>query len=130
MPRNGWTPATKVPETAGLYLVTEQMTGSKVIGISRWNGEEWEVLPFSEVIAWSELPQPYSEPKSCEDCEHAYKVSDGIVCKAVVDGIGCNERTCYNCRHGAMTFDSDLGCSLWHHGKIDAEKCGYWEGTK
>ena len=47
------------PSKEGLYMVTEQIPSGKVIGISRWNGEEWEVLPFSEVIAWAELPEAY-----------------------------------------------------------------------
>ena len=40
------------------------------------------------------------------------------------------ERTCYNCKHGAFGFDSDLGCSLWHRGKLDAKNCQFWEGAK
>lgn len=40
------------------------------------------------------------------------------------------EKTCYNCCHGGYGFDSDLGCSLWHKGKADAETCEYWEGAK
>ena len=39
------------------------------------------------------------------------------------------ERTCYNCKHGAFGFDSDLGCNLWHRGKLDAKSCQFWEGT-
>lgn len=40
------------------------------------------------------------------------------------------ERTCYNCKHGAYGFDSDLGCSLWHHGNPDPATCEYWEGAR
>lgn len=55
-----WTPTSeRQPDEEGLYMVTEQIPNSRVIGISRWNGLEWEVLPFSEVIAWAELPKVY-----------------------------------------------------------------------
>ncbi|MCR5224631.1 MAG: hypothetical protein K6C34_00950 [Alphaproteobacteria bacterium] len=40
------------------------------------------------------------------------------------------KKTCYNCKHGAYGFDSDLGCNLWHHGKFDAENCQFYEGAK
>lgn len=40
------------------------------------------------------------------------------------------ERTCYNCKHGAYGFDGDLGCNIWHRGIANPMTCGSWEGTE
>lgn len=40
------------------------------------------------------------------------------------------ERSCYNCKHGAFGFDGDLGCELWHRGRAHPSTCGSWEGAE
>lgn len=61
-----------------------------------------------QVVAWAYLPKPYLTAEK--------------------PPIQPSERTCYNCKHGAFGFDSDLGCSLWHRGTPDPTTCKYWEG--
>lgn len=37
------------------------------------------------------------------------------------------EETCYNCKHGALGFDGDLGCDIWRHGG-GGTACQFWKG--
>lgn len=60
---SGWIPVKKrSPENRGLYLCTAECEGERYVIVGHYNGPGWtEDYAGQKVIAWQQLPEPYSE---------------------------------------------------------------------
>ena len=63
---NGWIPCSSgvMPRANGWYLVTNHLG---VVQEQRWSANHWEKLRDDAVLAWRELPQPYTKGEHDEN---------------------------------------------------------------